>query len=166
MIFVTIGNHNQEFTRLFKKLDEIAPKIKDKIIIQKGYTKYTLKNCESFDFAPEIDSYYKKARLVISHGGSSPWEFLYNYKKPLIVVPRQYKFNEHINDHQVEFSKHLKKKTGAKVVLDIEELTPELLNNYKKVVKIDNKNLKNLQEYLKNYLRTLNSKYISEHGKR
>ncbi len=150
MIFVTIGNHNQDFTRLLKKIDEIAPEIKEEIIIQKGLTKYTPKNCKSFDFAPELDSYYKKARLVISHGGSSPWEFLYNYKKPLIIVPRQFKFKEHINDHQVEFSQHLSKKTGVKVILNINELTPELINNYNKIVRINPKNLKNIQNYFKN----------------
>ncbi|MBL7059187.1 glycosyltransferase [Candidatus Pacearchaeota archaeon] len=158
MIFITIGNHNQEFTRLIKRIDGIAKELKDKVVIQKGLTKYKPKNCESFDFAPEIDSYYEKARLVISHGGSSPWEFLYKYKKPLIIVPRQYKFDEHINDHQVEFSKNLEKKTGVKVILDVKELTPELLNDYEKVVGIDGENLKGLQEYLKNYLRTLNLK--------
>ena len=149
MIFVTLGNHNQEFTRLVRRIDEIAPKIKEKIIIQRGYTKYTPKNCESFEFAPSLKPFYEKARIVIGHAASSAWEFLYDYEKPLIVVPRKKKYNEHINDHQVEFAQVLEKKTGVKAIYNIKELTPELLEKYKKIGKIDDSNLKKLQIFLK-----------------
>lgn len=149
MIFVTLGTHNQQFTRLVKKMDEIAPQIKEKIIIQIGYTTYIPKNCESFKWAPSLEPYYKKARLVITHGASSAWEFVYKYKKPLIVVPRQYKYNEHINDHQVEFAQSFEKKTGVKAIYNINDLTPEFLKNYKKIGKINKENLRKLQNYMK-----------------
>ncbi|MDP1695951.1 MAG: glycosyltransferase [archaeon] len=152
MIFVTVGTHDQEFTRLIRKIDEIAPKIKEKIIIQRGHTKYLPKNCKSFEFAPSLEPYYKQARLVIAQGASSAWEFVYKYNKPLIVVPRQFKYNEHINDHQVEFSEVFEKKTGVKAIYNINDLTPNFLKNYHKIGKINKENLINLQNYMKSII--------------
>jgi len=149
MILVTIGNHNQGFERLIKRIDEIAPKIKEKIIVQRGYTDYVPKNCESFDFSPSLDKYYKSARLIIVHSAMSLIEIIKKYKKPLITVPRQYKFNEHINDHQAEFAESVEKRLGVKAIYDIHDLTPKLLKSYSKVVEIDVANLTKLREYLK-----------------
>jgi UDP-N-acetylglucosamine transferase subunit ALG13 len=149
MIFITVGTHDQEFTRLVKRIDKIAPKINEEIIIQRGFTKYVPKNCKSFRFEPSLEKYYKKARLVIIHGASSVWEFAYNYKKPLIIVPRQYKFNEHINDHQVDFAKSFSQKTGIRYILDIEGITSGLLKKYKKKARIKDTNLKKIQNFMK-----------------
>jgi UDP-N-acetylglucosamine transferase subunit ALG13 len=52
MIFVTVGNHFQEFERLLRKVDEIAPRIPHEIVIQKGYSKYVPRNTKYFDFVP------------------------------------------------------------------------------------------------------------------
>ncbi len=147
MIFVTIGTHPEGFERLIKKIDEIAPQIKEEIIIQRGFTKYIPKNCESFEFAEKLDPYFKKARLVISHSATSLLEFVLFNKKPLITVPRQKKYHEHLNDHQVEFAVFLEEKTGIKAVLNINDLTPELLNSYKKIAVIKKDNLHKLQNY-------------------
>lgn len=155
MIFVTVGTHPEQFDRLIKRIDMIAPKIKEKIIIQRGFTKYIPKNCESFDFSPSLNKYYKMARLVITQSATSLLEFLLKYKKPVITVPRQKRFKEHINDHQVEFALFMQEKTGAKAVLNIEELTPELLKKYKKIAKIKKNNLIKLQNYFINLFRQL-----------
>lgn len=137
------------FERLLKQLDKIAPEVKDKIVIQRGCSQYIPKNCESFDFVKSLDPYYKKARIVILHGGSSIWEFAYKYKKPLIIIPRLKKYNEHYNDHQAEFAEFFSKNTGIKAIYNMEELTADLLNNYKKVALIDKSNFARLQNYLK-----------------
>lgn len=149
MIFVTIGTHPDSFERLIKRIDEIAPKIKEKIIIQRGFTKYIPKNCESFDFKDSLDDYYKNCRLLIVHGASSVWEFALKYHKPLIIFPRQKKYGEHINDHQVEFGEYFAKKTGTLCILDENKLTPGLLLKYKNIAKIKEDNLKKLRKFLK-----------------
>jgi len=147
MIFVTVGTHPGQFDRLIKKIDEIAPKIKEKIIIQKGFTRYVPKNAEFFTFAPNLEPYFRKARIVISHSATSLLEFVLFNKKPLITVPRQEKFGEHINDHQVEFAEFLEAKTGIKAIVNINELDENLLSNYKKIAKIKKGNLKKLQRF-------------------
>jgi UDP-N-acetylglucosamine transferase subunit ALG13 len=149
MIFVTIGTHYKDFSRFVKRIDEIAPFIKDKIVVQIGHTKYIPKNCESFDFAPSLNPYYKKANIVVMHGGSSVWEFMYQYNKPLIVVPRQSKYGEHVNDHQVDFAEYVEKTFGIKSIYEMDDLTADLLNRYNKKIKFNPSNLKNLQKFLK-----------------
>ena len=147
MIFVTVGTHPESFERLIRRIDEIAPKVKEKIIVQRGFTKYVPKNCESFEFADSLEPYFKKARLVISHSATSLLEFVLFNKKPLITVPRQKRYHEHLNDHQVEFAVFLEEKTGIKAVLDTNELSPQLLNTYKKVAIIKKENLHQLQGF-------------------
>ena len=147
MIFITIGTHPQGFQRLIKRIDEIAPKVKEKIIIQRGFTKYVPKNCESFDFVPDIDVYYKKARLVIAQSATSLIEFAIKYDKPVITVPRQKKYHEHLNDHQVEFADYFSEKTGILAVKDINQITPQLLMKYNKKAKLNKDNLVKLKSY-------------------
>ena len=147
MIFVTVGTHPGQFDRLIKRIDEIAPQVKEKIIIQRGFTKYVPKNCQSFEFTPNLDDYYKSARLVIVQSATSLLEFALKYKKPVITVPRQKRYGEHINDHQVEFAIYFARKTGIKAILDINELTPLLLKDYKTVPKMKNDGLIQLQDY-------------------
>lgn len=158
MIFVSIGNHDQEFTRLIKRIDEIAPKVKEKIIVQRGHTKYKPVNCESFEWSSSLDDYMKKASLIILHAGiGTSLEVLKKYKKSCIVVPRQHKYGEHINDHQVDFAEVLEKK-GVKVIYEMGDLDEKTLNRYRKVVDIRNGSFNDLQGYLK--------KVISEERKR
>ncbi|MSS74678.1 beta-1,4-galactosyltransferase [Candidatus Pacearchaeota archaeon] len=149
MIFVTIGTHPGQFDRLIKRIDEIAPHIKEKIIIQTGFTKYVPKNVEHFVFAESLEPYFRDARLVISHSATSLLEFVLSNKKPIITVPRQKKFGEHINDHQVEFAEALHLRTGIKVILNIQDITPQLLKEYKTVPIIKKDNLVKLQSFFK-----------------
>lgn len=55
-------------------------------------------------------------------------------KKP-IVVPRQYKYNEHVNNHQMKFCKEVEDRMGTIIVVeDVKELGSviEHYNNIKK----------------------------------
>jgi UDP-N-acetylglucosamine transferase subunit ALG13 len=128
-------------------MDEIAPKIDEKIIIQRGSSSYVPRNVESFTFKEDIEPYFAKARLVISHSATSLLEFVLKHKRPVITVPRQKKFHEHINDHQVEFAEFLEKSTGIRAILNIRELTPEFIKKYNRIARIDSSKLKNLQSY-------------------
>ena len=73
-------------------------------------------------------------------------------KKPIITVPRQKKFKEHINDHQVEFALFLKERYGVEAILDVTKITPELLKKYKHIMKVKKDNLTKIQSYFKEVL--------------
>lgn len=148
MIFIAVGTHDGQFDRLIRRIDEIAPFIKEKIIAQIGAGTYKPKNIEFFAFAPTLDDYYRQARLVIVQSATSLIEVSIKYQKPVITVPRQRKYGEHINDHQVEFGEYFAKKTGISCFTDVKKITPELLKKYALTPKID---LANIEELRNNY---------------
>lgn len=148
MIFVTVGTHPGQFDRLVSHMDQIAGQISEKVIIQRGFTRCPLHHADYFDFAPDLNPYFSKARLVISHSATSLIEFVLSQKKPLITVPRQARYKEHLNDHQVEFAHYFASKTGIKAVINIEELTPSLLAHYKKIAHVDRSGFARLKHFL------------------
>ena len=104
MIFVTLGTQDKVFTRLLRDIEKEIDKgiIKDKVIVQAGFTKYKSDKMEIFDLLDkdEFDKYIKECDLLITHGGvGSILTGLKNNKK-VIASPRLAKYNEHINDHQ------------------------------------------------------------------
>lgn len=149
MIFVTVGTHPGGFDRLIRHMDKIAGILKEKVVIQRGFTKYAPKNAEYFDFADNLEPYFSKARIVISHSATSLVEFVLTQKKPIITVPRRADFGEHINDHQVEFAQYLENKMLIKAVININDITPELLMNYKNLPKVSLKGMTKLKSFLK-----------------
>ena len=125
MIFVTVGTHYQGFERLVKKMDEIAGKIDDEVIMQIGYTKYEPKNAEWFRFLEreeDILELYKKADVIVAHAGAGTLLTALSFGKPVVVVPRLKKFGEHVDDQQLELAEALESMGKAIAVYDIEKL--------------------------------------------
>ena len=138
MIFVTVGTHEQPFDRLIKKVDELKRDniIKDDIIMQTGFSTYEPKYCKWSKLLPykEMEQNVKDAHIVITHGGPASFIMPLQIGKTPIVVPRQHQFNEHVNDHQVEFAKAVSKRMGTIIpVIDIEELGEKIIN-YDRIV--------------------------------
>ena len=142
MIFVTVGTHEQPFNRLIEKMDELVEsgKIKEKVVVQYGFSTYEGKQCEmhkmmSFD---EMQQAFKDARIVITHGGPSSFVEALQYGKVPIVVPRQLEFNEHVNNHQVDFTKLIAERMNNIIpVYDIDDLAATIAN-YDSIVKTKN----------------------------
>ena len=68
-----------------------------------------------------------QARIVITHGGPSSFIMPLQVGKTPIVVPRQAQFDEHVNDHQLEFAREVARRHGnILVVEDTEELDQTL----------------------------------------
>lgn len=104
MILVTLGTQDKSFDRLLRAVDrEIKNNnIKEKVVVQAGYTKYKSKNMEIFDLTTpeEIDGLMKEARIVITHGGVGSILNALKYDKPVIAAARLSRYKEHTNDHQ------------------------------------------------------------------
>ena len=127
MIFVTVGTHEQPFNRLIREVDRLVETgvIKDDVFIQTGYSNYEPQFCKwssliSFDKMNEL---METADIIITHGGPATFmSAIANGKKP-IVVPRQEKYDEHVNDHQVDFAQQVKERYNSiEVVTEISEL--------------------------------------------
>lgn len=139
MIFVTVGTHEQGFDRLVKEIDRLKEKnvIQEDVIIQKGYTEYEPQHCESYKLIDydKLQQYLKEARIIITHGGPASFIAPLSIGKTPIVVPRQKEFNEHVNDHQVEFVKQVVARNNSLIpVYDIKDLEDKIVN-YEQIIK-------------------------------
>lgn len=127
MIFVTVGTHEQQFNRLLEEIDRLKAngRIKDDVFIQTGFSDYEPSHCQwkkllSYD---EMDRYMQDAEVVITHGGPATFMSVFAKGKTPIVVPRQKQFNEHVNDHQLEFAYKLRERYSYyPIINDISEL--------------------------------------------
>lgn len=122
MIFVTVGTHEQQFNRLVEYMDNLN--LSEEVIIQRGYSDYVPRSCRSEKLLPysEMEKLTEQARIVVTHGGPSSIMMPLQMGKIPIVVPRQNRYGEHVNDHQVEFVQKISESIDIIPVYDIQEL--------------------------------------------
>lgn len=138
MIFVTVGTHEQPFNRLVQEIDNLKRDgiINEDVIIQTGYSTYEPKYCQWDKFIP-----YKKmiknvedAHIVITHGGPASFIMPLQIGKTPIVVPRKKKFDEHVNDHQVEFARNVAERMGTIILVEDINVLKTTIKKYDKIV--------------------------------
>lgn len=138
MIFVTVGTHEQPFNRLIKKIDELKKDgvIKENVLMQIGFSTYIPKYCEYKKLISyqEMIKNVENARIVITHGGPSSFIMPLQVGKIPVVVPRQEKYNEHVNNHQLVFANEVNERYHNLIVIsDINELE-NVINNYDQII--------------------------------
>ena len=109
MILVTLGTQDKGFERLLQAIDREIEKgvIKERVVVQAGYTKYESKNMEILDLVPqdEFEKLMSDADLLITHGGVGSILTGIKRGKPVIAAARLKKYKEHTNDHQKQIIK-------------------------------------------------------------
>ena len=104
MILVMLGTQNNSFHRLLEEIEKLidSGKIKEELVVQAGYTKYSSKNMKIFSLIPqeELEKYQEKASFIITHGGVGSIIGALKKEKKVIAVPRLHEYNEHVNNHQ------------------------------------------------------------------
>lgn len=138
MIFVTVGTHEQPFNRLIRYIDKMKEKglIREEVVIQTGYSTYEPRYCRFSKLFPysEMCQLVKEARIVITHGGPSSFIMPLQEGKIPIVVPRQKRYGEHVNNHQLEFCRAIEERSGNIIVVEeVRELKRAILR-YDKIV--------------------------------
>ena len=136
MIFVTVGTHEQPFNRLIEYMDKWAAEHEENVIIQTGFSTYEPKHCEWSKLYPysQMVKLVEKARIIITHGGPSSFIMPLQIGKIPIVVPRKKEFDEHVNDHQVDFSKQVAKRNGDLIVIEDVSKLADAIENYSRIV--------------------------------
>lgn len=138
MIFVTVGTHEQPFNRLVKAVDELKRDgvITEDVIIQTGFSTYEPKYCQWSKLIPyqQMVKNVEGARIVITHGGPASFIMPLQIGKTPIVVPRQFQFDEHVNDHQVEFARNVVERMG--IIIPVEDISKlgDIIKNYDEIV--------------------------------
>ena len=120
MIFATVGTHEDPFDRLVRALDALEGD--EEVLIQSGYSTVnpTRARCEAMMPFDRLQDAMARARVVITHGGPASIMQVFAHGKVPIVVPRQARFGEHVDDHQVRFVARLAQRVV--VVTDIQDL--------------------------------------------
>lgn len=95
-IFVTVGTTG--FDELVKAVDQLAPSLQAKGIMQIGEGQYTPVNWPYFRFDASLDSYYEQASLVIAHGGSGTTTEVLSRNLPLVSVSNPDRYDNHQDD--------------------------------------------------------------------
>ena len=54
--------------------------------------------------------------------------------KTPIVVPRQHQYNEHVNDHQVEFARNVAQRMGTIIPVEDINTLGDVITNYDQIV--------------------------------
>ena len=138
MIFVTVGAHEQPFNRLVQKMDELKKNgtIQEDVIIQTGFSTYEPQYCQWSKLIPyqQMIKNVEEARIVITHGGPASFIMPLQIGKTPIVVPRQHKFDEHVNNHQVEFARNVEKRMGTIIDVEDVETLGDIITNYYQIV--------------------------------
>ncbi len=140
MIFVTVGTHEQPFNRLVKKVDQLKETgvidQGEEVVIQTGYSTYEPKFCEWSSLIPykQMTEYIDKARIVITHGGPASFIAPLQKGKTPIVVPRQKQYDEHVNDHQVDFARNVVEKMGTIISVEDIDTLGDIITNYDQIV--------------------------------
>ena len=125
MILVTVGTQ-LPYDRLIKSIDVWAGDndFQNEIIAQTGKTVYKSINIKSKEFfSPvELDNYFEKCELIISHAGVGTILNALRKTKPIIIMPRKYSLGEHRNDHQLATARYFSNYSGVYVANDAVEL--------------------------------------------
>lgn len=138
MIFVTVGTHEQPFNRLLEYIDNMKRDgvITEDVIMQTGFSTYEPRYCKWSKLLSykEMVKNVNDARIIITHGGPASFIMPLQIGKTPIVVPRQKQFGEHVNDHQIDFSKAVSQRMGTIIpIIDINQLQDTILN-YESIV--------------------------------
>ena len=107
MIFVTVGASRFQFDRLMQAVGAFPAG--EEIVVQCGPSAVRPERATCVDFMAQdaLVEHIRRARVVVTHGGiGTIMVALANGKRP-IVVPRQSRHGETVDDHQVESVRRL-----------------------------------------------------------
>ena len=156
MILVTVGTHVRGFERLVQKMDDIASKIEEEVIIQIGNTAYKPKYAKYFMFKSyqEMEQLINEARVIVCHGGAGTILLALKQGKTVISVPRLKEYNEVLVDHQLDLVYTLANEKRIIAVYNL-DLLEKTLNNIPKKLTTDHIKDGRLINFLKRYINTL-----------
>lgn len=125
VIFVTVGTHEQPFDRLLREIDRLATsgQLAEDVFCQRGYSGY-VPTVPSEQLLPydEMSARLRRADVVVTHAGPGSVIPALAAGNGVVLVPRQERFGEHVDDHQVRFAQRIASDRGLPVVLEIQDL--------------------------------------------
>lgn len=132
MILVTLGTQKFEMNRLVKAADLLAQTAEEEVFVQCGNSTYQPKYCKysAFVDSAEFAEMIQNCSVLITHSGVGIIMTGIQAKRPIIVVPRLKKYNEHVDDHQLQIAEAFEEK-GCVLCCRNEEELPQYIEKAK-----------------------------------
>ena len=113
MILVTLGTQKFEMNRLIKAADQLAQTTGEEVFVQCGHSTYQPEHCKysAFVDTAQFAEMIQNCSVLITHSGVGTIMTGIQAKRPIIVVPRLKKFNEHVDDHQLQIAEAFEEKS-------------------------------------------------------
>jgi UDP-N-acetylglucosamine transferase subunit ALG13 len=106
MIFVVLGTWEMPFTRPLVQIEDAVRQglISKPVLVQSGRSAYKSADLNLVPFygRQELEQMYEQAALVICQAGVGSIMLGLRKQKKVIAIARRSKFDEHIDDHQLE----------------------------------------------------------------
>jgi UDP-N-acetylglucosamine transferase subunit ALG13 len=129
MIFVTVGTLFS-FERLINAVDDAVGNglIDEEVFAQIGPCQTKPKHLKYVEMLDKkgYDEMVKNATGLISHAGIGSITLALYHNKPLLVMPRMARYNEHVNDHQVDTARKFEELGHVLVAYEASELVPKI----------------------------------------
>lgn len=125
-VLVTVGFEKHAFDRLLRTVDDCVERkiLPDDLLLQIGNSQHLPKHgaYQRFMYPREMKKAVAEADLIIAHGGvGTVLSCLIQGKVP-VIFPRSARFREHVDDHQVHFTKIMEKHHKVIAAYSPEEL--------------------------------------------
>lgn len=112
MILVTVGTEQFPFNRLMNWIQVLIDRKflqATELVVQYGSCTIVPDGVQAHSILAQgqFQSLVQQANLIVSHCGEGTLLLLDTLQKPYILVPRSKRFQEHVDDHQVELANAL-----------------------------------------------------------
>lgn len=129
MIFLAVGTQFP-FDRLVKAVDGAVTELSlgEEIIAQTGEGSYVPRNFKAVPFIDKnlFEKYISQASSVISHAGMGTIAAVLGCRKPMLVMPRQQKYGEVVNDHQLAIARKFEMSGHILVAYEAQDLAGKI----------------------------------------
>lgn len=121
MIFATVGSSQFRFERMVRALESLPS---ERLFVQHGPAEPPAGAGQAIDFMqfPEVVESMERAETVVCHAGAGSILCALRAGHTPVVVPRLRRFQETVDDHQVELGRALAAEGKAICVEDLDQL--------------------------------------------
>lgn len=126
MIFITTGSRSFQFNRLLEAVDKAIENgmITDEVFAQIGSSDYAIRNYKYKEFLnrDEFNENLNKCDIVLTHGGTGVIVNAVKMGKRVVAVPRLAKYQEVVDDHQIQLVQAFEKLGMVTACYDCNEI--------------------------------------------
>lgn len=130
MILVTVGTERFPFDRLLETMEALRPHLNgEPVFMQTGVSGYRPSYPhERFIPFAEFSEKIETARIVVGHAGAGTWLMCAASGKLPIMMPRQRRLGEHVDNHQHMLARRMSEHGMILVAETAEEILDHILH--------------------------------------